>query len=62
MHDTAQRGATRTGRDRTAAPCAGRARATFARLVAALPDRAAGILNAVAFVSLGAALVALLVL
>jgi len=55
-------GAMRAHRDETSARHPGRARRIVARLVATLSDRAAGILNAVAFISLGAALLALLVL
>jgi hypothetical protein len=55
-------GAMRAHRDETGARGAGVARRTLARLVATLSDHAAGILNAVAFISLGAALLALLVL
>jgi len=57
-----QRSATVGSRDETGARHPDPARRVAARLIAALSDRAAGILNAVAFVSLGAALLALLVL
>jgi len=62
MRNTLPRGTVRARRDRPVMLRAGRMHRAFARLAAALPERAVGVLNAFAFLSLGAALLALLLL
>jgi len=62
MHDTARRGMARAVPHRPVSVRAAAPRRLFDRLSGAVPDRAVGILNAVAFVSLAAALLALVLL
>jgi hypothetical protein len=62
MQNTATRGTGRVSRDRPVVLRATRSRRALDRLAAAVPERAVTLLNALALVSLGAALLALILL
>lgn len=62
MQNTATRGAGRASRTRSIQPRPGASRHALGRAIDAVRDRAVGILNAVAFLSLAAALLSLVLL